>query len=92
MSLGALARTIGGVKVNWVERSRPRLLVLAHYLLRIFQNKCSSHDTIAEFEEAAVLSMILDALKMIEEYNGFGEDATKQFEWRLQRYLHRLRL
>lgn len=92
MNLDALARTVAAATINFEEYSRPCLPVLSNCLRTVFGSMFISGDLFVEFPEAKLFEMVVDALRKDAIYVRLGENATLNLEWRLQRFLQRLRL
>lgn len=91
MNCEDLSKTVAAAMVNFEEDSRARLITLANCLRTAFGLLCIGGDSIVSFPEKDLLEMLVDALLQDKQYIALGDNATRNFEWRLQRFLQRLR-
>lgn len=91
MGCEELSRTVAAAMMNFEEDALSRLPILAGCLRTVFGNLSIGGDSIVAFPQAELLEMIVGGLMKDPMYLGLSDAATRSFEWRLQRFLQRLR-
>lgn len=93
MNNDELSRTVAAAMIRFEVDLQMLLPELTRCLRKAFGSLNIAGDVIVEFPQADLLGMILGGLKEGETYSAtFGEATKRIFEWRLERFLHHLRL
>lgn len=92
MSVDAICDVLAGVMINFEESFRDHLPLVSGCLRRILVQNLIAADSIVNFPEAKLFSIIQSSFRNDEAYGKLSQNVADIFEWRLHRFLHQLRL